>query len=84
MQQGSGLAIRGDTRAVRGILLDLEGVVYVRDRLLPPGGGDSSQVYHQHDAPPTPGRAGVNNRGCDVGWLSVSSLECGFLADRTS
>jgi hypothetical protein len=37
MQQGSGLAIRGDTRAVRGILLDLEGVVYVRDRLLPRG-----------------------------------------------
>ncbi|MFZ3328837.1 MAG: hypothetical protein WA231_24525 [Methylocella sp.] len=35
MQQGSGLAIRGDTRAVRGILLDLEGVVYVRDTLLP-------------------------------------------------
>jgi hypothetical protein len=35
MQQGSGLAIRGDTRAVRGILLDLERVVYVRDTLLP-------------------------------------------------
>jgi ribonucleotide monophosphatase NagD (HAD superfamily) len=35
MQQGSGLAIRGDTHAVRGILLDLEGVVYVRDTLLP-------------------------------------------------
>ena len=35
MQQGSGLAIRGDTRAVRGILLDLKGVVYVRDTLLP-------------------------------------------------
>jgi ribonucleotide monophosphatase NagD (HAD superfamily) len=35
MQQGSGLAIRGDTLAVRGILLDLEGVVYVRDTLLP-------------------------------------------------
>ena len=35
MQQGSGLAIRGDTRTVRGILLDLEGVVYVRDTLLP-------------------------------------------------
>ena len=35
MQQGSGLAIRGDTRAVHGILLDLERVVYVRDTLLP-------------------------------------------------
>jgi len=35
MQQGSGLAIRGDTRTVRGILLDFEGVVYVRDTLLP-------------------------------------------------
>jgi hypothetical protein len=22
--------------------------------------------------------------GADVGWLSVSSLECGFLVDRTS
>src|ERR1700730_17673107 len=30
-------------------------------------------------------RAEVNNRGgAVVGWLSVSSLECGFLADRTS
>jgi hypothetical protein len=27
MQQSFGLAIRGDTRAVRGILLDLDGVV---------------------------------------------------------
>jgi hypothetical protein len=35
MQQISGLATRGDTRAVRGILLDLDGVVYVRDTLLP-------------------------------------------------
>ena len=35
MQQGRGLAIRGDTRTVRGILLDLERVVYVRDTLLP-------------------------------------------------
>jgi ribonucleotide monophosphatase NagD (HAD superfamily) len=35
MQQISGLAIRGDTPAVRGILLDLVGVVHVRDRLLP-------------------------------------------------
>jgi HAD superfamily hydrolase (TIGR01458 family) len=35
MQQGIGLAIRGDTRPVRGILLDLDGVVYVRDTLLP-------------------------------------------------
>jgi HAD superfamily hydrolase (TIGR01458 family) len=35
MQQGIGLAIRGDTRPFRGILLDLDGVVYVRDTLLP-------------------------------------------------
>jgi HAD superfamily hydrolase (TIGR01458 family) len=35
MQQGTDLTIRGDTRAVRGILLDLDGVVYVRDTLLP-------------------------------------------------
>jgi hypothetical protein len=34
-QQRIGLAIRGDTRAVRGILLDLDGVIYVRDTLLP-------------------------------------------------
>src|SRR5437016_2463953 len=33
MQQGNGLAIRRDTRVVRGILLDLDGVV--RDTLLP-------------------------------------------------
>jgi ribonucleotide monophosphatase NagD (HAD superfamily) len=35
MQQRIDLAIRGETRAVRGILLDLDGVVYVRDTLLP-------------------------------------------------
>src|ERR1700730_15883914 len=27
---------------------------------------------------------GKQQGGADVGWLSVSSLECGFLADRTS
>ena len=35
MQQRIGLSIRGDTRAVHGILLDLDGVVYVGDTLLP-------------------------------------------------
>ena len=44
MQQGSGLAIRGDTRAVHGILLDLERVVYVRDTLLPGSLGAISRI----------------------------------------
>jgi HAD superfamily hydrolase (TIGR01458 family) len=35
MQQGCGLAIQGHTSSIRGILLDLDGVVYVGDTLLP-------------------------------------------------
>jgi hypothetical protein len=35
MQQGTTSAIRGDARVVRGILLDLDGVVYVGGSALP-------------------------------------------------
>ena len=62
MRQGTTSATRGDARTVRGILLDLDGVVYVGRTVLPgslhaisqiSGCATPPQVYHQHDAPPS-------------------------------
>ena len=62
MREGTS-AIQGGARTVRGILLDLDGVVYVGRRTVLPGSlhaisqiqgcATPPQVYHQHDAPPS-------------------------------